>query len=216
MAVALISATYVRIKILFLNMTFLPEKDPINLFSKWYEAVLNSPCKQPTAMTLATCSKDCIPSARVVLLKEYSKEGFVFFTNVNSKKGKELTENPKAALVFHWIEFARQVRIEGEVKLLNDERTDKYFSSRARDSQISAWCSKQSSILKDWQDFEQAIKLKEKEFYNIQVSRPDFWVGFCVIPKVIEFWQEGEYRRHTRFRYTLVEGSDWKIEQLYP
>lgn len=216
MAVALISATYVRIKILFLNMTFLPEKDPINLFSKWYEEVLNSPCKQPTAMTLATCSKDCIPSARVVLLKEYSKEGFVFFTNINSRKGKELTENPKAALVFHWIEFARQVRIEGDVKLLNDERTDKYFSSRARDSQISAWCSKQSSILKDWQDFEQAIKLKEKEFYNTQVSRPDFWVGFCVIPKVIEFWQEGEYRRHTRFRYTLVEGSNWKVEQLYP
>ncbi len=216
MAVALISATYVRIKILFLNMTFLPEKDPINLFSKWYEEVLNSPCKQPTAMTLATCSKDCIPSARVVLLKEYSKEDFVFFTNINSRKGKELTENPKAALVFHWIEFARQVRIEGDVKLLNDERTDKYFSSRARDSQISAWCSKQSSILKDWQDFEQAIKLKEKEFYNTQVSRPDFWVGFCVIPKVIEFWQEGEYRRHTRFRYTLVEGSDWKIEQLSP
>ncbi len=216
MAVALISATYVRIKILFLNMTFLPEKDPINLFSKWYEEVLNSPCKQPTAMTLATCSKDCIPSARVVLLKEYSKEGFVFFTNINSRKGKELTENPKAALVFHWIEFARQVRIEGDVKLLNDERTDKYFSSRARDSQISAWCSKQSSILKDWQDFEQAIKLKEKEFYNTQVSRPNFWVGFCVIPKVIEFWQEGEYRRHTRFRYTLIKESNWKVEQLYP
>ncbi|CAG5057270.1 unnamed protein product [Parnassius apollo] len=197
-------------------MTFLPEKDPINLFSKWYEEVLNSPCKQPTAMTLATCSKDCIPSARVVLLKEYSKEGFVFFTNINSRKGKELTENPKAALVFHWIEFARQVRIEGDVKLLNDERTDKYFSSRARDSQISAWCSKQSSILKGWQDFKQAIKLKEKEFYNTQVSRPDFWLGFCVIQKVIEFWQEGEYRRQTRLRYTLIEESNWKVEQLYP
>lgn len=102
----------------------------------------------------------------MVLLKEYSKEGFVFINNVNSKKGKELTENPKAALVFHWIEFARQVRIEGKVKLLNDERTDKYFSSQALGSQISAWCSKQSSILKDLQDFEQAIKLKEKEFHN--------------------------------------------------
>ncbi|GKS78428.1 pyridoxine/pyridoxamine 5'-phosphate oxidase [Wolbachia pipientis] len=216
MAVALIFATRARIKILFFDMIFSLEKDPFDLFSKWYKAVLNSPCEQPTAMTLATCSKDCIPSARVVLLKQYSKEGFVFFTNVNSKKGKELTENPKAALVFHWIEFARQVRIEGEVKLLNDERTDKYFSSRALGSQISAWCSKQSSILKDWQDFEQAIKLKEKEFHNTQVSRPDFWVGFCVIPKVIEFWQEGEYRKHIRFRYTLVEGSDWKVEQLYP
>lgn len=210
MAVALIFATHARIKVLFLNMTFLPEKDPFNLFSKWYKAVSS------TAMTLATCSKDCIPSARVVLLKEYSKEGFVFFTNVNSRKGKELTENPRAALVFHWIEFSRQVRIEGEVKLLNSKKADEYFSSRALGSQISAWCSKQSSVLKNWQDFEQAIKLKETEFYNTQVLRPDFWVGFCVIPKVIEFWQEGEYRRHIRFRYTLVEEGDWKIEQLYP
>ncbi len=216
MAVALIFATRARIKILFFDMIFSSEKDPIDLFSKWYKEVLNSSYREPTAMTLATCSKDCIPSARVVLLKEYSKEGFVFFTNINSRKGKELTENPKAALVFHWIEFSRQVRIEGEVKLLNSKKADEYFSSRARDSQISAWCSKQSSILKDWQDFEKAIKLKEKEFHNTQVSRPDFWVGFCVIPKVIEFWQEGEYRKHIRFRYTLVEGSDWKVEQLYP
>lgn len=197
-------------------MTLLPEKDPFDLFSKWYQEVLNFPCKESTAMTLATCSKDCIPSARVVLLKEYSKEGFVFFTNVNSKKGKELTENPKAALVFHWTEFSRQVRIEGEVRLLSGKKADEYFSSRARDSQISAWCSKQSRVLKNWQDFEQSIELKEKEFHNTQVSRPDFWVGFCVIPKVIEFWQEGEYRRHTRFRYTFVEKSNWKVEQLYP
>ncbi|WP_395463479.1 pyridoxamine 5'-phosphate oxidase [Wolbachia endosymbiont of Cantharis cryptica] len=194
-------------------MIFSPKKDPIDLFSKWYEEVLNS---SSTAITLATCSKDCIPSARVVLLKEYSKEGFVFFTNVNSRKGKELTENPRAALVFHWIEFSRQVRIEGDVKLLNGKKADEYFSSRARDSQISAWCSKQSSVLKNWQDFEQAIELKEKEFYNTQVPRPDFWVGFCVIPKVIEFWQEGEYRRHIRFRYTLIGESNWKVDQLYP
>lgn len=216
MAVALISAAYVRVKILFFGMTFLPEKDPFDLFSQWYKAALNSSCKEPTAMTLATCSKDCIPSVRVVLLKEYSEEGFVFFTNVNSRKGKELTENPKAALVFHWIEFSRNVRIEGDVKLLDVEKADEYFSSRARDSQISAWCSKQSSVLKNWQDFERAIELKEKELYNTQVFRPDFWVGFCVIPKAIEFWQEGEHRRHTRFRYTLVEEGNWKIEQLYP
>ncbi|MGL9717251.1 MAG: pyridoxamine 5'-phosphate oxidase [Wolbachia sp.] len=194
-------------------MTFSPEKDPFDLFSKWYKAVS---CKQPTAMTLATCSKDCVPSARVVLLKEYGEEGFVFFTNVNSRKGKELTENPKAALVFHWIELSRQVRIEGEVKLLNSTKADEYFSSRARDSQISAWCSKQSNVLNNWQDFEQAIKLKEKEFYNTQIPRPDFWVGFFIIPKVIEFWQEGKYRRHTRLRYTLVEANNWKVEQLYP
>ncbi|QKX01570.1 pyridoxamine 5'-phosphate oxidase [Wolbachia endosymbiont of Cruorifilaria tuberocauda] len=197
-------------------MTFLPEKDPINLFTKWYQAVLNSSCKEPTAMTLATCSKDCVPSARVVLLKEYGKKGFVFFTNVNSRKGEELTENPKAALAFYWMEFSRQVRIEGDAKLLDSKQSDKYFSSRARDSQISAWCSKQSSVLKNWQDFKQAIEVKEKEFNNVQVPCPIFWVGFYVTPKIIEFWQEGKYRRHTRFRYTLITGNNWKIEQLYP
>ncbi|MDM8334859.1 pyridoxamine 5'-phosphate oxidase [Wolbachia pipientis] len=197
-------------------MTFSPEEDPFDLFSKWYKAVLNSSCKQPTAMTLATCSKDCIPSARMVLLKGYGEEGFVFFTNINSRKGKELIENPKAALVFHWTEFSRQVRIEGEVKFLNSKKAEEYFSSRTRDSQISAWCSKQSSVLKNWQDFEQAIALKEKEFYNTRVSSPDFWVGFRVIPKVIEFWQEREHRRHTRFRYTLIGKGTWKVEQLYP
>lgn len=192
------------------------EKDPIDLFAKWYKEVLSSSCKEPAAMTLATCSKNCIPSARIVLLKEYSKEGFVFFTNLNSSKGKELTKNPRAALVFHWIEFSQQVRIEGDIKLLESGKADEYFSSRARDSQISAWCSKQSSVLKDWRDFEQDIELKSREFHDQKVPRPDFWVGFCVIPKAIEFWQEGEYRRHIRFRYTFVERNNWKVEQLYP
>ncbi|MCV3769204.1 MAG: pyridoxamine 5'-phosphate oxidase [Wolbachia pipientis] len=192
------------------------EKDPLNLFSRWYKIVLNSSCKEPTAMTLATCNKSCIPSARVVLLKEYGEKGFVFFTNVNSRKGKELIENPKAALVFHWIEFSRQVRIEGDVKLLDNEKANKYFSSRERNSQISTWCSKQSSILEDWQNFKQAIELKEKEFNNVEVSCPSFWVGFYVIPKIIEFWQEGKYRRHIRFKYTLIAKNNWKREQLYP
>lgn len=124
MAVALIFATRARIKILFFDMIFSSEKDPIDLFSKWYKEVLNSSYREPTAMTLATCSKDCIPSARVVLLKEYSKEGFVFFTNINSRKGKELTENPKAALVFHWIEFSRQHVI---VKLAHGAQNNRAF-----------------------------------------------------------------------------------------
>lgn len=192
------------------------EKDPIDLFSNWYEEVLNSSCKEPAAMTLATCNKDCIPSARVVLLKKHSKKGFVFFTNVNSKKGKELTENPKAALVFYWPEFSKQVRIEGNVELLDNEEADEYFSSRTYESKISAWCSKQSNPMKSWEDFEDEIKRREKEFCDKKVFRPDFWIGFCVIPKVIEFWQEGKYRRHTRFRYTLTEENNWKIEQLYP
>ncbi|WCR54147.1 MAG: Pyridoxine/pyridoxamine 5'-phosphate oxidase [Wolbachia endosymbiont of Ctenocephalides orientis wCori] len=201
----------------------IPEKNPIDLFSQWYNEVLNSSYKEPSAMTLATCSKECIPSARVVLLKKYSKEGFIFFTNVNSRKGKELTENPKAALVFHWAGFSKQVRIEGNVKFLSNEEADEYFSSRTHESQISAWCSKQSSPLENWKDFEHAIEQNEKEFYDKKTSypdfktpSPDFWVGFCVVPKAIEFWQEGEYRRHIRFRYTLNDESNWKVEQLYP
>ena len=130
-------------------------------------------------MVVKTCSKDCIPSARVVLLKGYGERGFVFFTNVNSRKGKELTGNPKAASVFHCVEFSRQVRIKGDVKLLNGEKADEHFSSGARDSKINARCSKQSNILKNWRDFEQAIEIKEKEFCNTKVPRPDFWVGFC-------------------------------------
>lgn len=191
-------------------MTFLLKKDPIDLFSEWYS---NAPS---AAMTLATCSKECVPSARVVLLKEHSKEGFVFCTSINSRKGQDLMENSKAALVFHWAEFCRQVRVEGDVKLLNSRKADEYYSSRARDSQISTWCSKQSSVLKDWQEFEHNIELKSKEFHDQQIPRPSFWVGFCVIPKVIEFWQEGQHRRHTRFKYTLMEENAWKIEQLYP
>lgn len=197
-------------------MTFSLKTDPIDLFSEWYELVLNSSCKEPFAMTLATCSENALPFARVVLLKEYSKEGFVFFTNVNSKKGQELISNPRAALVFYWMEFSRQVRIEGNVKLIDKNKTDEYYFSRTRDSQISAWCSKQSSVLKNWHDFEQDIELKNSEFRDQQIPRPDFWVGFCVVPKTIEFWQEGEHRRHTRFKYTSITENTWKIEQLYP
>ncbi|OEY86520.1 pyridoxamine 5'-phosphate oxidase [Wolbachia pipientis] len=186
--------------------------DPIGLFSQWYRASL---CIEPAAMTLATCNKDCIPSARVVLLKEYSDKGFIFFTNINSRKGKELIKNPKAALVFNWIASSRQVRVEGDVGLLDSDKTDKYYASRPRESQISAWCSKQSSVLNDWQDFEQEIKIKNMEFLDKKIPRPSSWVGFCVIPKVIEFWQAGEHRRHIRHVYTF-KNNKWKVEQLYP
>ncbi len=187
--------------------------NPVDLFSQWYTTALSV---EPAAMILATCSKDCIPSARVVLLKEYSHKGFVFFTNINSKKGKDLMENSRAALVFNWIESSRQVRVEGDVELLESDKTDKYYASRRRESQISSWCSQQSSVLKNWQDFECEIKIRESEFLGKQIPRPSFWVGFCVIPKVMEFWQEGQYRRHIRHKYTLIAGNTWKVEQLYP
>ena len=197
-----------------LFMVFSLEKDPIDLFSRWYKEVLN---QDPNIMTLATCNKDCIPSARIVLLKRYSKEGFIFFTNINSRKGKELLENPAASLVFHWIEVSRQVRVEGSVKLLDNDKSDEYFSSRSRNSKISAWCSKQSSIMLNWENFEHEIKLAEQKFHDKEIPRPDFWLGFCIAHKTVEFWQEGEHRRHVRFKYTFAEkNSCWKIDQLYP
>ncbi|MBV0899766.1 MAG: pyridoxamine 5'-phosphate oxidase [Wolbachia endosymbiont of Fragariocoptes setiger] len=186
--------------------------EPFSLFKEWYNAIHS----RSSVMTLATCSKSGIPSARIVLLKQYNEGEFVFFTNINSRKGKELKENPYAALVFYWEESSQQIRVEGKVKLLDTQKIDQYHSSRSRESQISAWCSKQSSVLESWQNFEQDIILKDKEFYNQQIPRPDFWVGFCLVPQAIEFWREGKHRRHLRLRYTLTEKDKWKVEQLYP
>lgn len=197
-------------------MTFLPLEDPTELFGLWYQEALNVQIKDPTAMVLATCGKDCTPSARVVLLKEYSKQGFVFFTNVNSRKGKELVENPKAALVFYWVELYKQVRIEGKVKLLENDKADDYFASRPKGSQVNAWCSKQSSILEDLQSFKNEMRVIAEEFKDKQIVRPDFWVGFYVIPEAIEFWQGGKHRNHTRYKYQLIENNNWKIDRLYP
>ncbi|WP_333023316.1 pyridoxamine 5'-phosphate oxidase [Wolbachia endosymbiont of Pentidionis agamae] len=189
------------------------QDNPIELFGKWYENVSS---KEKTAVVLATCNKNALPSARVVLLKEYSTEGFVFFTNINSRKGQELKENPRAALVFYWNELGTQVRVEGNVKLLDEEKTDKYFASRERESQISAWCSKQSHVMESLQDFEQDINLMREKFHDKKIQRPSFWVGFCIKAEVIEFWQAGEHRRHIRLRYTAIQKNKWKVEQLYP
>lgn len=197
-------------------MTIISTTDPIDLFDLWYQEASNMQIKDPGAMVLATCSKDCMPSARVVLLKEYSKEGFVFFTNVNSRKGKELTENPKAALVFYWVELYKQIRIEGRVKPLESDKADSYFASRPKESQVNAWCSKQSSILEDWHSFENKMKIMTREFKNKEITRPDFWTGFYVIPKAIEFWQGGKHRNHIRYKYQLIKSNNWKVDQLYP
>ncbi|WP_410519813.1 pyridoxamine 5'-phosphate oxidase [Candidatus Mesenet endosymbiont of Phosphuga atrata] len=197
-------------------MTIIPTANPIEFFDLWYQEALQTKVKDQNAMVLATCSKDYTPSARVVLLKEYSKKEFVFFTNVNSRKGKELTENPKAALVFYWVELYRQIRIEGEVKLLESNKADNYFASRPKESQINAWCSKQSSTLEDLYSFRNEMKEMAEKFKDKEITRPDFWVGFCVIPKAIEFWHGGKHRNHTRYKYQLTEDNSWKIDQLYP
>ncbi|WDM85556.1 pyridoxamine 5'-phosphate oxidase [Ehrlichia sp. JZT12] len=193
------------------------ENNPIELFSLWYEEMLRIPCKEPTAMVLATCSKDLKPSARVVLLKQYSDQGFVFFTNINSRKGQEIQNNPYVALVFDWNHISKQVRIEGKIEMLLDEDIDKYYASRSRGSQISALCSNQSSILKNRKDFIDSIENMTKEFYGKPIPRPSYWVGMRVVPMLIEFWEEGLYRIHTRSQYTRKDTNhQWNVVELYP
>ncbi|AAZ68234.1 pyridoxamine 5'-phosphate oxidase [Ehrlichia canis] len=195
------------------------KRDPIKLFDLWYDEVLAFPFKgkDPTAMVLATCNKDLKPSARVVLLKKHSDQGFIFFTNINSRKGKEITDNPFAALVFDWSYIAKQVRIEGKVKILPCQDADEYYASRPVGSKIGAWCSKQSSVLEDRMSFLKSIEKMTAEFHGKSIPRPDYWVGVVVVPMLMEFWQEGLNRIHTRYQYTRSNNMDvWNVVELYP
>ena len=195
------------------------KKDPIELFDLWYNEVLavSSEHKDPTAMVLATCSKTLKPSARVVLLKKYSDQGFVFFTNMNSRKGKEMTANPFVALAFDWSHISKQVRIEGGIKMLSCQDADAYYASRPRGSQIGAWCSKQSSILENREDLIKLMERMKIEFHEKPIPRPGYWVGVVVVPVLMEFWQGGLDRIHTRYQYTRDNSMcEWNVVELYP
>jgi pyridoxamine 5'-phosphate oxidase len=192
------------------------EKNPIDIFKNWFaEAKNHEAIKDHTAMSLATATKDAIPSLRTVLLKDVSEQGFVFYTNLRSKKGKELSENPNAALCFYWAALDKQVRIEGRVEKVSDKEADEYFASREKDSDISAWASKQSQILRDPQEFLTRIKKYEEEFSGENVPRPDFWSGYRVVPNLIEFWENLDHRRHERHLFEKINGG-WKACLLYP
>ncbi|CAN7940075.1 unnamed protein product, partial [Ixodes pacificus] len=180
---------------------------PVDIFDLWYKKVVQTAhYSEPSAMVLATCDENGHPSARVVLLKRYSKKGFEFFTNYQSKKGKEIVANPAVALVFDWRHVSRQVRIEGVAEFLTSEESDAYYFSRPRASQISAWCCKQSNILENRDDLLVQIRVTEERFAGRQVPRPQYWGGFRVVPHLIEFWQEGEHRLHTRMQYKKSDG----------
>jgi pyridoxamine 5'-phosphate oxidase len=190
--------------------------DPIQQFGVWFHEVLTAKILEPNAMTLATVSADGKPSARVVLLKEYTKNGFVFFTNYNSHKGNQLAENPFAALCFNWLDLERQVRIEGKVKKVSKISSDIYFQSRPHKSKLGAWASPQSKIIPNRLILEENMqKLEEKYAATEGVPRPPHWGGYIVIPDMIEFWQGRRSRLHDRIRYTLNNKS-WKIERLAP
>jgi pyridoxamine 5'-phosphate oxidase len=190
--------------------------DPIEQFRAWYETALNGDCAEPTAMTLATATPDGKPSARVVLLKHYDQRGFVFFTNYESRKGTELAQNPRAALLFYWDSLRRQVRIEGRVELVSPADSDKYFASRSYESQLSAWASPQSQAVPSRQYLLDRCKQLGDEYRPGAVPRPPHWGGYRLVPDTIEFWQGGEGRLHDRLCYVRTATAAWRLERLAP
>lgn len=190
-------------------------QDPIRRFAKIYVQAQKLIKPEPTAMVLATVSAAGRPSARVVLLKGFDDNGFVFYTNLESRKGRELQANPFAALCFHWPPLEQQVRIEGRVASVSDAEADVYFASRPHGSQIGAWASKQSRALATREELEARVKSFEEKFAGGAVPRPPFWSGFRVIPERIEFWESRVSRLHDRAVYLRQNGA-WVIEKLYP
>ena len=192
------------------------EKDPFKQFGKWWKQALKAAIDEVNAMTLATASADGIPSARIVLLKDFSEKGFTFFTNYSSFKGQQLLENPKACLVFFWKELERQVRITGLVEKVSPEASSEYFQSRPADSQVGAHVSPQSRVIGSREWLDELYVQMEKELKGKHIERPPHWGGYIVKPVMIEFWQGRPSRLHDRLQYTLLDDGNWKMERLAP
>lgn len=189
---------------------------PLAQFDRWFQEALDAQLTEPNAMTLATATRDGRPSARTVLLKGVDKEGFVFFTNYESRKGQELADNPQAALLFTWLELERQVRIEGMIERISAEASEAYFQSRPKGSQIGAWVSPQSRVISGRDVLEAKQLALEAEYANAEVlPRPAFWGGYRLLPDTVEFWQGRPSRLHDRILYRRFAGA-WKIERLAP
>ncbi len=199
-----------------LDLCFEDEANPVDLFKKWFALAEKSEINDPNALSVATSSKNGIPSVRMVLLKGLSDKGFVFYTNFNSKKGNDLKNNPNASMCFHWKSLRRQVRVTGKVTVVENKEADDYFSSRKYGSKISAWASSQSKQMKNRDEFLNKIKEYEIKFPNEKdVPRPPHWSGWRVLPNEIEFWVEVDNRSHQRLVYKK-ENNKWIREILYP
>ena len=192
-----------------------PLIDPFILFNKWFAEASKKEINDPNAMNLSTISDDLKPSSRMVLLKQHNEEGFVFYTNINSKKGKSIYNNPNVSLNFHWKSLLRQVRIEGIVCEVSSKEADEYYNTRHKESKIGAWASNQSDELKERKDLEVNIDFYRNKFYDDIIKRPPHWTGFRVKPKLIEFWQDMSFRLHDRLEFTKVNNK-WVSRKLYP
>ena len=192
------------------------ESDPIVQFEKWFREAWNENYPMPHAMSLATASAEGLPTVRTVLLKRYDPRGFVFFTNYGSRKAKQISENPRAALLFPWVRLGRQVTVAGRVEKISKSESVQYFLSRPRGSQLSAWASAQSNVISSRAILESAFATVKRRFAEGEVPLPDFWGGYRVDPDSIEFWQNRKDRLHDRFLYNRGENGAWRIDRLTP
>ncbi len=192
-----------------------PPDDPLETFAAWLKDAEASEPNDHNAVTVASVGADGMPSARMVLLKGFDSDGFVFYTNHESRKGQQILAHPMAALLFHWKSLRRQVRIEGEVTTVSDDEADAYFATRARQSQIGAWASEQSRPLEGRFELEKRVALYAAKYAVGKVPRPSYWSGFRVRPRLIEFWQDGAFRLHDRLVYHR-DGDAWRTERLFP
>ena len=190
--------------------------NPMEQFTRWWDDAVRSEIEEVNAMTLATVTAEGFPSARIVLLKGYTAAGFVFFTNYQSNKGKEMEQNPHVCLVFFWKELERQVRIEGWVEKISAADSEEYFQSRPVGSRIGAWASPQSTVIPNREVIENNVTELEKKYANTPVPRPEHWGGYIVKPVSIEFWQGRSSRLHDRILYTAQNDLSWKMERLAP
>jgi pyridoxamine 5'-phosphate oxidase len=191
-------------------------KDPVQQFEKWFNEAVSDKIVEPNVMHLSTVGNNGRPSGRIVLLKGFDENGFVFYTNYDSRKGEELKHNNFASLTFLWLELYRQVRIEGKVTPVSAEESDNYFKSRPKGSQIGAVASAQSRILESRETLEKTAEELEKKYRDEPVPRPENWGGYCLKPDYIEFWQGRANRLHDRILYTLNNKGEWIIERLFP
>ena len=192
------------------------EPDPIVQFEKWFREAWDENYPMPHAMSLATASAEGLPTVRTVLLKGYDSNGFVFFTNYGSRKAKQISNNPQAALLFPWVRLGRQVTVAGRVEKISKSESVQYFLSRPRGSQLSAWASAQSTVISSRAILESAFATVKRRFADGEVPLPDFWGGYRVDPDSIEFWQNRKDRLHDRFLYNRGENGAWRIDRLTP
>ena len=200
-----------------IDLCFKDLDNPMNLFGDWFNEAKKTEINDPNALALATVGKNGIPSVRMVLLKDINEKGFVFYTNLNSRKSNEIKSNPNASMCFHWKSLLRQVRITGKLINVSDADADNYYKSRSYGSRIGAWASNQSSILKSRDELLNSIEEFKKKYSNEKnIPRPKYWSGWNLYPTEIEFWLDGKDRIHERLRYTKKNGNNWEKNLLSP